>query len=48
MMVMGHEKAIEVLKNHPELDALLIYSTPTGKMETYITPGILPFVKLEP
>ena len=48
MMVMGHEKAIELLKNHPELDVLLIYSTPTGKMETYITPRILPFVKLEP
>jgi thiamine biosynthesis lipoprotein len=48
IMVMGHEKAIEVLKEHPELDVLLIYSTPTGKMDTYITPGILPFVKLEP
>jgi thiamine biosynthesis lipoprotein len=48
MMVMGHEKAIAALKDHPELEALLIYSTPTGKMETYITPGILPFVKLEP
>lgn len=47
-MVMGHEKAIEILKDHPELDALLIYSSPDGKMETYVTPGISPYVKLEP
>jgi thiamine biosynthesis lipoprotein len=47
-MVMGHEKAIELLKKHPELDALLIYSSADGKMQTYITPGIEPFVKLEP
>lgn len=47
-MVMGHEKAIELLKTHPELEVLLIYSTPDGRMETYMTPGIAPFVKLEP
>jgi len=47
-MVMGHEKAIELLKAHPELDALLIYSTADGKMETYMTPKLTPFVKLEP
>jgi thiamine biosynthesis lipoprotein len=47
-MVMGHEKAIELLKQRPELDALLIYSSTDGKMQTYMTPGIEPFVKLEP
>lgn len=47
-MVMGHEKAIEILNEHPELDALLIYSSADGKMETYLTAGIKPFVKLEP
>jgi FAD:protein FMN transferase len=47
-MVMGHEKAIELLKQHPELDALLIYSSTDGKMQTYMTTGIEPFVKLEP
>ena len=47
-MVMGHEKAIELLEQHPELDAILIYSSTDGKMQTYITPGIAPFVKLEP
>jgi len=47
-MVMGHEKAIELLKKHPELDVLLIYSSDDGKMQTFMTPGIAPFVKLEP
>jgi FAD:protein FMN transferase len=39
LMVMGHEKAIELLKDHKELDAFLVYSTPTG-VETYVTGGI--------
>lgn len=47
-MVMGHEKAIDLLEKHPELDAVIIYSTADGKMQTYITKGIAPFVKLEP
>ncbi len=47
-MVMGHEKAIALLKEHPELDAILIYSSTDGKMQTYITTSIAPYVKLEP
>ncbi len=47
MMVMGHEKAIELLNRHPEIDALLIYTSPQGKMETYITPGINSHIQLE-
>ena len=39
IMVMGHEKAIDVLKDHPELDAFLVYSTPNGT-ETFTTKGI--------
>jgi hypothetical protein len=38
-MSMGHEKAIEVLKAHPELEACLIWSVPGGA-ERYVTPGI--------
>jgi len=38
-MVMGHERAIETLKSHPELDAFLIFSTPNGT-ETFATDGI--------
>lgn len=48
MMVMGHEKAIELVNSHPEIDVLLIYTNSEGKMETFLTPGIRPFVKLEP
>lgn len=48
MMAMGHEKAIAILKNHPELDVLLIYTNAEGKMETFITPGLEPLIKLEP
>lgn len=47
-MVMGHENAIELIKKHPELEVLLIYTNAEGKMETFITDGIKPFVKLEP
>jgi thiamine biosynthesis lipoprotein len=47
-MSMGHEKAIELVKKHPELDVLLMYSNPEGKIETFITEGIKPHIKLEP
>ena len=47
-MVMGHEKAIALTKNHPELEVLFMYSSPEGKVETFISPGLQPFVKLEP
>ena len=47
-MVMGHEKAIALLKQHPELEAILIYSLPDGKLETYATPGLKTSVIFEP
>ena len=48
MMVMGHERSIELVKAHPELEVLLFYTNNEGKMETFMTPGIRPFIKLEP
>ncbi len=45
-MSMGHVRAIEVLKEHPELEACLIWSIPGG-MEHHITPGIAHYIKLE-
>jgi FAD:protein FMN transferase len=39
-MVMGHEKAIETLKSHPELEAFFIYTASDGKTETFTTKGI--------
>ncbi len=47
LMSMGHEKAIALLQQHPEIDALLIFTSPQGKMETHITPGITSIVTLE-
>jgi len=46
-MVMGHEKAIEILKKHPEIDAFLIYSTPEG-LATFATEKISPLIKINP
>jgi len=46
-MVMGHEKAIEILKKHPEIDAFLIYSTPEG-LATFATEKISPRIKINP
>ncbi len=47
IMSMGHIKAIELLKQHPELDAFLIYSTKEG-MATYATPTISKDLKINP
>jgi len=47
-MSMGHEKAIAILESHPELQAILMFSAPGGNVETYVTQGIRPLVKLEP
>lgn len=46
-MVMGHEKAIEVLKKHPEIDAFLIYSSPDG-LATFATEKISTHLKINP
>tara|TARA_R110002050_G_scaffold252628_1_gene390860 strand:+ start:16864 stop:17967 length:1104 start_codon:yes stop_codon:yes gene_type:complete len=41
-MVMGFEKAKELVENHPELgmEAYLIYSDENGDMQTYYSPGL--------
>lgn len=46
-MVMGHERAIETLRAHPELDAFLIYSTPEG-IATFATDGISANLEINP
>ncbi len=48
LMVMGHEKAIELLKNHPELEAFLIYTGTDGKQKTYATDGIVTWLTINP
>lgn len=39
-MVIGLEKAKEILADHPSLDAFLIYTLEDGSIETYVTTGI--------
>jgi thiamine biosynthesis lipoprotein len=39
-MVMGHEKAIELLKSHLELEAFFIYTNRSGEEEIFMTDGI--------
>ncbi|MBN8576815.1 MAG: FAD:protein FMN transferase [Cytophagales bacterium] len=47
LMVMGHERAIEVLSQHPELDAFLIYTTPDG-IATFATKKITAQLQINP
>ncbi len=46
-MAMGHEKAMEILKKHPEIDAFLIYSAPEG-LATFATEKIRTQLKINP
>ena len=36
----GLEKSIKLLKQHPKLDAILIYTDENGKYQTYVTDGL--------
>ncbi|MCX8489910.1 MAG: FAD:protein FMN transferase [Cyclobacteriaceae bacterium] len=46
-MVMGHEKAIELLKQHPELEAFFVYTSSAGNIETYYTQGLKDYIELK-
>ena len=46
-MVMGHEKTIELLRVHPELQALLLYTADDGSIASYATPGIAKAISFE-
>jgi len=39
-MVMGLKSAKEILKDHQELEAILIYNDASGEFKTYVTDGI--------
>lgn len=45
-MVMGHEKAIKIVEEDPELEAFLVYSKPDGTTATYISEGLKDKLKL--
>lgn len=38
-MVLGYQKARNIVENNPQLDALFIYTDTTGNMQVYRTPG---------
>lgn len=47
-MTMGHEKAIELLKQHPEIDALLLWSAQNEKgIAHHLTPGAKTMITFE-
>ncbi len=48
LMVMGHEKAIDLLKRHSELEVFLIYMGNDGKQMTYATDGIAACLTINP
>jgi FAD:protein FMN transferase len=48
LMVVGKERAIELLLKHPELDGFLIYTDEQGTLLTYTTTGLGPYLKLIP
>jgi thiamine biosynthesis lipoprotein len=47
LLVMGYEKAVAILERNPNLDALLIYTSPEGEMKTYLTPGLKKLTRFE-
>jgi len=42
---LGVNKSLELLKQHEELEALLIYNDEQGKYRVYISPGLEKFVE---
>jgi len=46
MMVMGHEKAIELLNQRDDLDGFIVYSDATG-IRVFVSKGIEPFMTIK-
>jgi thiamine biosynthesis lipoprotein len=47
IMSMGHEKAIELLKNQPNVGVCLIFSTETGGVERFVSENVAAFISFE-
>jgi thiamine biosynthesis lipoprotein len=47
-MVMGHEKMIALLDQHPEIKAMLLYTSNTGEIESFISSELGPVIKINP
>jgi len=46
LLVMGPDRARKFLDEHPDMQAILMYTTHTGGMEVYVTPGLSGRVKI--
>jgi thiamine biosynthesis lipoprotein len=46
-MVMGHEKAMEILQQQSELNAFLVYTSSEGEIKTFVTEGLKPFIEVK-
>ncbi|QHT68544.1 FAD:protein FMN transferase [Rhodocytophaga rosea] len=44
-MVIGQEKALELLKTHKDLDAFFVTAGTNGKLQTYTSEGIKPYIE---
>jgi thiamine biosynthesis lipoprotein len=44
-MVIGQERALELLKTHKDLDAFFVTANGHGKLQTYTTKGIKPYIE---
>lgn len=40
LMILGLDESIRFLREHPQLEAFLIYSDEAGNLQTYMTPGM--------
>jgi thiamine biosynthesis lipoprotein len=47
-MVMGVSESIAFLSARSDLEALLIFLSPEGHLQTYVTPGLKEFIVIEP
>lgn len=45
-MVLGLDESMEIVKKTGDLDAILIYQTEDGKLKSFVSDGIKPFVEL--
>jgi FAD:protein FMN transferase len=48
LLVAGVEKSIALLESNKDVQALLLFSTPEGGIETYVTSGLKDFIVIEP
>jgi len=45
LMVLGHEKAIEFLNNHPEFSAYMVFSDLNGEFETWMSESLREYIE---